>query len=238
MAEDDKAKDVLATLTPRKLLGERLLERVGARRDDAPGAARRRRLFARLGLPDPYEPKASSDPGPGLGPVSLKLSERRRPAPHSRVRDPNRKREGAGSFKPSGVPKAPPKPPPKPAAAAKPAPSEPAPAIDPAIQRRLEAQKKAQEAVEERGRVEAEERKSTGTRGQGGRFRMRRTSATGPKSRPVETPPEETPEAAPEAPPKPPIRRTPPGPAAGPDDLFGFADEGRIRIPRKKKDEP
>lgn len=248
MGDDTKAKDLLHDLPVRERLGERLIARVGARRDDAPGAARRRRLFERLGLPDPYDPKTKSDSGPGLGPVSLKLSERRKPAPHSRVKDPNQKKSqgGPGSFKPSGIPKAPEKPPPRSAAevaadyakrqAKKPSASErKVPDIDPAIQRKLQAQRQAQEAIAARRAAEAEAKEDG--RGNRGRFRMRRTQATGPKSRPVEPPPE--PESVSEEPveetPKPPPRRAPPGPGGGLDDLFGFADEGRVRVGRQKK---
>ena len=245
MADDTKAKEILKELPQRKPLGERLLERVGARKDDAPGAARRRRLFARLGLPDPYDPKAK-DTGTGLGPVSLKLSERRRPAPHARVKDPSSRQatSSPGSFKPKGIPSAPTKPPPKSAAEvakdyAKRQASKPKAEgedVDPLIQRRLEAQRQAQEALQARREAEAQA-KAEGGRGSRGRFRMRRTEATGPKSRPIEKPPEKPAEKKAEEPSPPPPRRAPPGPPGGLDDLFGFADEGRVRLPpRKKKD--
>lgn len=256
MSDDKKAKDVLEELPTRPRLGERLLQRVGARRDDAPGAARRRKLFARLGLPDPYEPRAKESRGPGLGPVSLKLSERRRPAPHSRVKDPKAtKPEGPGSFKPKGIPSKPSKPKAQSAAAAakRAPPKAPIPDIDPAIQRKLDAQRGMQRQPEEKNVAapppppveggppsEAElAARSKRPKRKGGRFRMRRTSATGPTSRPVPPPPDETaPATETEAePPKPP--RAPARPAAGLDDLFGFANEGRMRIPRgdKKKEE-
>ncbi|MCP4809256.1 MAG: hypothetical protein GY913_12370 [Proteobacteria bacterium] len=244
MADDAKAKDVLEELTRRRTPGDRLTQRLGARRDSAPGHARRKHLFERLGLPDPWDPKAKKAAPPGLGQVALKLSDRRRPAPHAKIRDPNKKKTAQQQHAPR-APKAVPKPPPAPnvpKAAPKPTPAKKAPkaadlppGVDPAIQRRLEAQARAKKEREELAQARSEEASTEQARR--GRFRMRRTNATGPKSRPV---PRDLPKKKDEPPPPrdtAPPRRVPGGNSGGLDDLFGFSSEPRMRIPKNKKPE-
>ena len=244
MADDPKAKDILKELPRRRTPGERLLARLGERRDSAPGHARRKRLFERLGQPDPWDPTAKPS-NPALGQVALKLADRRRPGPHAQIRDP--KKKDKQNLAPRGVPKAPPRPkePPKesgrktasaPAAVKQPPKAaELPPGIDPAIQRRLEAQaraKKERQELEAARQEEVEAQKATR-----GRFRMKRTKATGPKSRPV---PRDLPKKKDEPPPPrdtAPARRVPGGNSGGLDDLFGFSNEPRVRLTRPKKDD-
>jgi hypothetical protein len=242
---DKKAKDILDTLPVRRRAGELTHDRVGRRRTEGPGGERRRKIFDRLGVADPYNPDAKDRPL-ALGPVALKLTDRRQPAPHARVRDPKKKKSAShdpGAFKPN-VPSAPrarptprptPKAPPKPAAAPPPVSDKPPPGpkgaprlpVRPDIAEATGAPAPARRAAPTRPAHATQDKKKAG------RYRLRRTDAHGPKERKVEnntSPLVEKTEEAVEAP-----KRTagPAGNSAGLDDLFGFSGEGRMRRPKK-----
>ncbi len=78
---DLRAKDMYRTLAPRRIVGQALSERVGARGWNAPRFAKGRRLFGRCGLPDPWDPSAPQVEI-GLGDVGI-ASVKRAPAPHA-----------------------------------------------------------------------------------------------------------------------------------------------------------
>ncbi len=276
MADDTKAKDLLRAreIPVREPLGQTIQERVGRRRSEAPGSQRRSRMFARLGLADPYDPDATERPIK-LGSVGLKLTERRKPAPHARVKD-NRPSKPA-----TQAPAQARRPSPKPAS---PAPTQAPPAptrpsgkgstkkktgvgeipdnLPPAIRRRLEAQKAQQLVSEfkrpvaprpppakpppaeaaEPGRLPASLRPGgSSKKGRSPRVRMSRTARTGAPTVRELPPPEETvvEAQAPEPPPPERVERSPPpGANVGLDDLFGFANEGRMRLGRRTKKDP
>ena len=79
VAPDARAKDVLGRLPARVVVGHALTTRVGARAWTAPRFARGRAIFARIGVPNPWDPEAP-DVGVGLGEVGL--PQARQPAPH------------------------------------------------------------------------------------------------------------------------------------------------------------
>ena len=79
-----RAKEILEELDSRRPAGESITARVGRRRRSAPGSGRRARLFERMGLSNPWDADAKEDPPVTLGPVALKLTDRRQPAPHAR----------------------------------------------------------------------------------------------------------------------------------------------------------
>lgn len=78
---DLRAKDMYRSLPRRRIVGEELSERVGARGWKAPRFAKGRRLFGRCGLPDPWDPDAPQV-DVGLGDVGI-ASAKRAPAPHA-----------------------------------------------------------------------------------------------------------------------------------------------------------
>ena len=83
---DKRVRDVIADLPEREALGDRLTRRVGRRGWERPDFAVPDRLYRAYKLGDPWDP---ADDGPRgeipLGPVSLRLGEKRRePAPHAR----------------------------------------------------------------------------------------------------------------------------------------------------------
>lgn len=255
MSDDTKAKDLLrGGMRAREPIGSRMLDRVGRRRKQGPGSERRSKLFARMGLADPYDPDAKERPLQ-IGSVGLKLDKKRQPAPHARVKEPRKPKGRPGGkasagerpqWNPKGIPKAKPKPKPRPKQAppkpsnvpasrvprrpgTKPPPAQALPTAPPEVAEgeppRLGLPPKAQKPK--------------------GRFRMRRTSTSGPKVRKVEkaqpAPVVETstPEATqPPPPPKKPVERSAPRGDVGLDDLFGMGGgEGRMRMGRRKKGE-
>jgi len=117
---DDKAKDILNELERRGVVGERMKASVGRRAWERPRVAISSRLYKQYRVPDPWDPAAKKDVTPiGLGPVSLRLGQKRRqPAPHLKPKEPKKPQQKsrdpfAGL---PNVPKAKPRPPaPKPA---------------------------------------------------------------------------------------------------------------------------
>lgn len=140
-AADDAAPaaDADTTLEHRRTPAERLFDRIGHRGFSRPRVAVSSRLFQRYRVTDPWDPDPSEPEDPiALGPVSLKLGDRRDPAPH--LRPPERKQKAArsgardpASFRPRGVPSAStstdarPRPKPKPDPTPKPTPTPPSP---------------------------------------------------------------------------------------------------------------
>lgn len=243
--DDTKAKDLLrGGMAERKTLGSGILERVGRRAKSGPGSERRSRLFARLGLADPYDASAKEKPL-SIGPVGLKLGQRRRVAPHLAVKDPNKKKtkrqaaqDPVAQWRPKGVPNAKAKPAPRPKAtppkdgARRAALSKPGtPKAGSPSQGKSAGASAAEQPRPSLG-LPPKEKKGTG------RFRMRRTDSSGPKTRPV-TPKTPPPRAETETPPpKPaePVNRSAPRGDLGLDDLFGMGgSEGRMRIPGRNK---
>jgi len=126
---EDKAKDILDKLQLRGVVGERMKSSVGRRAWERPRVAISSRLYKQYRVPDPWDPSAKRDSTPiGLGPVSLRLGQKRRqPAPHLKPKEPKKPQQkvrdpfaGLPNV-PKAKPRAPaPKPePPKPAVQAK-----------------------------------------------------------------------------------------------------------------------
>lgn len=229
-----RAKDLLrGGLEHREPLGARIQARVGRRAKTGPGSARRSRLFDRLGLADPYDASAKERPL-SIGPVALKLGEKRRVAPHARVKDPNKKKRQAAAkdpvakWRPKGVPKAKPKAAPRPKA-----PLSKAPAPKPPVSAQAAPETPQEELPRPSLGLPPKAKKA-----RAGRFRMQRTPSSGPKVRAV-APKAPPPKAAAESPPpKPaePVNRSAPKGDLGLDDLFGMGGgEGRMRIPGRTK---
>ncbi len=86
---DPRAKEVLATLKPRRSLGDRIMARVGFRAWERPRVAVSDRIFKLYRLQDPFDPTSPLDENSvGLGPVSLRLGEKKRePAPHAKPKE-------------------------------------------------------------------------------------------------------------------------------------------------------
>ena len=106
-----RAKDLLATMKPRKSLAERMLTRMAGRAFERPPVATSSRLYDYFDVPDPYAPKPHKDKWEAkLGPTALRLGEnRRQPAPHMKVKDPNQKKKAQQKpqqFRPQGIPQA------------------------------------------------------------------------------------------------------------------------------------
>ncbi len=94
----ERAGDVLDTLARRRRLGERTLLRVGGRAWERPRVAASGRLFARCGLPDPWDPTLprATEESIRLGPVSLRLgTKRREPAPHLKPKKSEKKKSAS-----------------------------------------------------------------------------------------------------------------------------------------------
>lgn len=77
---EPRAREVLASLLPRRVVGASVADRVGARAWGVPRFAKGRRMFRRCGLPDPWDPEAP-EVRIELGDVGL--AARRLPAPHA-----------------------------------------------------------------------------------------------------------------------------------------------------------
>jgi len=237
---DERAgSELLEALSARTRAGERIARRLGERRWGTVGGARREKLFERLGLANPWDPDAPTEPPVAMGPVALKLTDRRQPAPHakppSRTSEKKKKEMSPSDFRPKGIPKAPKKPAPR-AAAPKPAPPPPIAELP---------QAEVESPDELADRMPPLPEKPSG-RSKTGRVRMApRTRARAPvfKAKPSEPDATEGSEVAPEvpavpaAPEPPPVRREPPpGGNMGLDDLFGFsAGPTRVKIQRQKK---
>ncbi|GEM_PF-6431057 len=235
--DDRKARDCLDELTPRRAAGEGLLDRVGGRARTSPRWAR---VFERLGVPDPYDADAP-DLSPGLGPVGVKLADRRRPAPHSRLPKHHESPEPPRPKQPEGRPQAVRlAQPPKPAAPEPPPPpTKPAPRAlvpnpgDPAGDEPVLPERPREVPILPTPHM-AKKRSSSGRVRLGPRART-----TGPRIKEVPKPVEavvgaESVDAAPKE--EPVVQRAPPGPDLGLDDLFGFSGGGG-RLKRKKDDD-
>lgn len=77
---EPRARDILGELAARRVLGASVVERAGRRGWAPPRFAKGGRIFARCGLPDPWDPSAP-DVKIELGEVGL--AARRAPAPHA-----------------------------------------------------------------------------------------------------------------------------------------------------------
>ncbi|MFH1467295.1 MAG: hypothetical protein ABIO70_23125 [Pseudomonadota bacterium] len=218
--DERRAHEVLTERPPRRVAGQGLAERVGARRwERAPVVCCSERIFKRCEVADPWNPDSSDRPI-GIGPVGMRFEERRQPAPHARVKEPKKPSSGPVWTPPTGIPQAAPRPPAaKPAAAVRRPPSDEP--LGPAAGRSLPPV--APPPVEAKSRS--------------GRFRMRSTSATGPKVRPLPVIATPSPAEQVEPNPAPPAETPRPGPQPQSlDDLFGnFGGGGRDKRVGKKK---
>ena len=115
MSADLKAKDILSQLPVRRVVGDRTRVRVGGRAWAAPPFAKGRKIFAKLGIPDPWEPDAPAGGSPELG--SIALPTHREPKPHLMPKEQGK----PSAPKLPNIPGMPP-PQPKEAAAGRPAP--------------------------------------------------------------------------------------------------------------------
>jgi len=90
---DDKARDILKDLTIRDTCGSRVVDRVGRRGWSRPRVCVSPRIFRQYRVGDPWDPGSEDHQNPiGLGPVSLRLGEKRRkPAPHLTPKEPRKK---------------------------------------------------------------------------------------------------------------------------------------------------
>ncbi len=95
MAEE-KARDIIEQLSERAVCGSAILERLGHRAWSRPSVAVSARLYRQYRVPDPWDPNARRDETPiGLGPVSLRLGEKRRqPAPHLKPKPSKKEKKG------------------------------------------------------------------------------------------------------------------------------------------------
>ena len=94
---DDKAKDILHTLQRRGVVGDGVKSSVGRRAWERPRVAISSRLYRQYRVPDPWDPESKKDSTPiGLGPVSLRLGQKRRPAPHLKPKEPKKPQQRLG----------------------------------------------------------------------------------------------------------------------------------------------
>ncbi len=87
MNGEPRAKDILKELPLRAVVGDRLCRRVGARGWMPPRFATGRKIYARYGIPDPWDPDAPTTGGLGLGEVGV-AAPKREPAPHATPKAP------------------------------------------------------------------------------------------------------------------------------------------------------
>ena len=97
---EQRARDVLSTLTRRRTAADRIIDRVGFRAWKRPNVAMSGRIFRLYRLQDPFDPESPLDEaGVALGPVALRLGEnKRQPAPHAQPKQP--KKPGSPSPRP------------------------------------------------------------------------------------------------------------------------------------------
>lgn len=113
---DQKARDIIDEIQVRGVCGESLQKKLGRRAWSRPRVAVSDRLYKQYRVPDPWDPEARKETTPiGLGPVSLRLGEKRRqPAPHLKPKPPKSKPKSlADSVRAQPRPKPTPKPQPK-----------------------------------------------------------------------------------------------------------------------------
>jgi hypothetical protein len=244
--DDRRAKDCLADFKPRRVAGEGLLDRVVMRAKKGPRWAR---VFDRLGLPDPYDCDAEEQPL-GLGPVGIKLVDRRRPAPHAR---PPQDKESKSNLSKPQQPQQPQQPQgrPKPVRLAQPPKPVPPKAPDlaepPAPLANVDANPgdpiQPGEVVPVRSRELPPIVPGPNVprpKSRFGRVRLSpRADTSGPRIKEIKPQvdvlgADSVEQAVSE---EPEVRRAPPGPDMGLDDLFGFSGGGgRLRTPKKGKD--
>ena len=243
--DEPRARDCLDQLPVRRAAGEDLLDRVRSRVRNGPRWAR---VFERLGVPDPYDDEADDQPL-GLGPVGVKLADRRRPAPHARPPKGKENPLSTAPRQPEGRPsalrlaEAP-----KPAAAEPVSTASPPPAsaaASPAV-KAPPARSPADPALEPSSPIEEPPEvpslplpPGAKSRSRSGRVRLApRAVSTGPRVKEIPRPSEVLGEDSVEKvePETPPIERAPPGPDMGLDDLFGFSGGGgRMKTPKSDK---
>ena len=148
VVSDDKARDILGELESRSPCGEGLVAKVGRRGWSRPRVSISPRLFKQYRVGDPWDPSYKESHTPiGLGPVSLRLGEKKRqPAPHLKPKEPKKPKKAALP----AVPPAPRPNVPKAKAAAKPAPAAPAKSAQ-----EMETERLAAEAAQKRRDAEA-----------------------------------------------------------------------------------
>ena len=152
---DDKAKDILHKLQRRGVVGDGVKSSVGRRAWERPRVAISSRLYRQYRVPDPWDPESKKESTPiGLGPVSLRLGQKRRqPAPHLKPKEPKKPQQKARDPL-AGLPNVP---------KAKPRPAAPKPA---AVKAASEAKAAEQSAKEARAaEVEARMRAAEAARG-------------------------------------------------------------------------
>jgi len=93
---DEKARDIIEQLETRAVCGDQMRVRIGRRAWSRPRVAISARLYKQYRVPDPWDPNAESVQTPiGLGPVSLRLGEKRRqPAPHLKPKPSKKEKQG------------------------------------------------------------------------------------------------------------------------------------------------
>lgn len=255
MSEELRARDVLRSLPERPVLGHRLAARVGGRGWLPPRFASGRRLFAKCGLPDPWDPDVVSEPI-ALGDVGL--AARKAVAPHASAPTHTAPASAAAAVPPwvgqrstaSATPavKAPALPPRAAPAATPPPPAKPPPSTFGSAPRpalgKLPVRPDLDATQPGGGKggaptprpPEPAPRVHAGDARGGPRFATvprRGVGTDGPQEIAVPPPaPEvrEPPVAAPAAP----ARTTP----ASLDDLFGMGEGTRVRLPPKGAEEP
>jgi len=94
---DLKARDILGELDTRSPCGTALTNRVGQRGWSRPRVSVSPRLFLQYRLGDPWDPTSQDAQAPiGLGPVNLRLGEKKRqPAPHLKPKAPPKPQKAA-----------------------------------------------------------------------------------------------------------------------------------------------
>jgi hypothetical protein len=229
---DERAKDILDQQPERRAPGASISARVGGRRyDRARVVSCSPRIFERFDLADPWEPDSKDRPL-SLGPVGMRFEERRQPAPHATVKQAQKKSDKPAWTPPKGIPDArgskkheePQRraPPPKPPSAPAPPPAPPRPAApEPGQPTPLPPKAPPPLGVVSKPNTS-------------GRFRMRPTTSTGPRVRPLNRVVETTDE--PQKSSEPPRPEPAPSAPQSLDDLFGSMGGGRDkRVGRKKE---
>lgn len=224
MADEPKARQVLSQLEPRVPVGDRTARRVGRRGfERAAIVSCSSRIFERYDLADPWNPRQDGEgESVRLGPVALKLTHRRQPAPHARVREPaaeKKPRNPADRFRPRGVPDA------ASGASSPPGPSAPRSGDSGPAGKPRPGSSPKDDLEERRVPRPPPPPRFTPRHRRSGRFRLEPTATTSPR---VEDAPPQVVEVAEPAEPEPPaepLDRSP-GPGGGElglDDLFGGA---------------
>lgn len=261
--------ELLDQLEARETAAERMLARIGFRGFSRPRVAVSGRIFRKYRVRDPWDPdpKQAEDPI-AIGPVALKLGQRRRVAPHlappaSAKKKPKKPVDPIARFRPKKGQQARPKPKPKPESSAK-AEAPTPPRSDPPSELGREFGRRnthhplrgplptrpdidhpganQPRAVAGPGTPEPGQPRSAG-RASGGRFRMKPTAVSSPVVKTVRrldqvTAEEAAAEASAPAPAPESIRPPMPPLSDGLDDLFGMAAMGGRMTLGRRKDAP